>query len=194
MDSKFTALIAIIVLLFIGFTASVFLYMNSVQKYSDELKEMDVIIQERESVIGVLEASAVEVADTKIICSDCHGAVKSFHTVEKITALDRIRGVNPRICTSCHGANPHEIHNDRIVRGKMSCDDCHLKDGEVVIPETPPGDILVCEQCHLKGNYVDIHVDFGGGTCSSCHVGDVGNIHRHTIANVEDLLEQNRQL
>jgi hypothetical protein len=194
MDSRFTALIGIIVLLFIGFSASVFLYMNAVQKYSNELKEMDAQVGERESRIAVLEASAAEVADTKIICSDCHGEVRSFHTVEKVTALDRIRGVNPRICTNCHGANPHEIHNDRIVRGKLTCDDCHLKDAEVVIPEVQPGDILICEQCHLDGNYVDIHVDFGGGTCSSCHVGDVGNIHRHTIANVEDLLEQNRQL
>lgn len=194
MDGKLTALLGIILLLFIGFTASVFLYMSAAQTYANNLNDMDSQIHEKDSLIGALEARAEEVADTKIICSDCHGEVRGFHTVEKITALDTIRGVNPRICTSCHGTNPHEIHNDRIVRGKLTCDDCHLKDGEVVIPEVQPEDILICEQCHLKGNYVDIHVDFGGGTCSSCHVGDVGNIHRHTIANVEDLLEQNRQL
>jgi hypothetical protein len=180
--------VVIIGLLFVGFIGGGLIYMNTAASYDKALEEKDALLAEKESQIEALQSKVSESQTTKIICSDCHGEVTDFHTVEKITRLDALRGKNPRICTTCHGLDPHEIHGNLLSRNKLECDNCHLKDGKLTIPQVLPGQTLVCEQCHLEGNYVDIHVNYGGGTCSSCHVGDIGNIHKNTIANVERLL------
>jgi hypothetical protein len=188
MEGKTIIGIIILALLFVGFVGGGLIYMNTAASYDEALEKKDALIKEKDSQIEALQSMVSESQTTKIICADCHGEVTGFHTIEKIAKLDALRGKNPRICTSCHGLDPHEIHGNLLNRNRLECDDCHLKEGKLIIPKVQPGHTLVCEQCHLEGNYVDIHVNYGGGTCSSCHVGDIGNVHKNTIANVERLL------
>jgi Zn finger protein HypA/HybF involved in hydrogenase expression len=131
----------------------------------------------------------IEKEEKGISCNDCHGTVKNFHNVEDITKLDELKNRTPRICTTCHGVSIHGIHEALLDKGTLDCTGCHNFVGEKInVPKVREGDILVCEQCHYDGNYIEIHITRGTGTCSSCHVGSVGRIHQPTMANIEELL------
>jgi hypothetical protein len=153
------------------------------KRESAKIAEKNAIIQEKELEIQKLK-------EKRIQCADCHGEVIDFHTVKQIAKLDEIRGKNPRICTLCHGLNVHDIHQSKLKREELRCETCHIKDGKFTKPVTLPGDLLVCEQCHYKGNYIDIHITYGTGACTNCHLGDVGNIHKPTMANVSEVLKK----
>jgi hypothetical protein len=159
---------------------------KTVQYYLSELERAR---SEAGGVAPVVEKSA-EASGLSISCPDCHGRVEGFHNVRDITKLDSLRNRTPKVCTTCHGVSIHRIHEARLDKGLLDCTDCHSfsEAGGVTIPSVRPGDLLVCEQCHFDGNYIEIHVVKGSGSCGSCHVGSVGRIHQPTMANVEELL------
>jgi hypothetical protein len=130
-----------------------------------------------------------EKMEIAIGCPECHGDVRWFHTVTNINRLDILRNRTPRICTTCHGVSIHGIHEALLDREKIDCTDCHqYEKGEISIPKKRIGDLLICEQCHYDGNYIEIHITKGKGSCISCHVGSVGRIHQPAITNIKDLL------
>jgi hypothetical protein len=183
----------VIALFIVGFILSAAsAYILTTMYYLQEKKEYERTIAVQKDDINYLEAQLAQLKNIKIDCPDCHGgATKEYHTVKKISLIDQVKGKNPRICTTCHGLDVHDIHMNKLVKGELTCEKCHLKNESlVVVPELRPGDILSCEQCHNDGNYIAIHLESGSGTCANCHIGGVGKIHEPTMANIEEVLKR----
>lgn len=74
-------------------------------------------------------------------------------------------------------ADVHTVHPPEV-----TCRQCHMVDGELVIPET--GTYTSCELCHgypnpldpCDGRLVETHLD-RGRDCQVCHVGEISEIH-----------------
>ena len=132
-------------------------------------------------------------------CIQCHGDVKPFHTVDVIRLIDERKGINPRLCTVCHGQKIHNIHWASLEAERIICDTCHTYQGGFVKPKAMEGQLLVCEVCHSSGNYIKIHIEGNilegaqideewvrRGTshqCDSCHVGEFDSIHFNPLLN-----------
>jgi len=129
-------------------------------------------------------------------CISCHGRGKlaSFHYPSKIKLIDEYKNKTVRICTKCHGQVAHDVHRVIMDRGGMTCQACHMRNGEFRVPMPKEGQLLVCELCHSNGSYIKIHIDgeiIGNGdvdeewrktrpkrlTCTNCHMGSVVQIH-----------------
>ena len=183
-----------------GITAGV-VYQWSGQNYVSQIKEKDgeitqkkVEIKDLKNTVRSLEAASAAgtapAADTggELICLTCHGIdhTKGFHDVGTIKLLGEKKGQTPRICTTCHGSSPHNVHKKKTDSGEMSCEDCHVNpEGDFITPQVPEGKTLVCEACHAfsqkpedVGNYVSIHIVEGNRDCDICHMGDPIKIHK----------------
>lgn len=190
-------------LLFVAIAAGVGYQVNE-SKYKTLLTDKDAAIALKDSKIAELQkakpvtavegkktaaaATTVTSAGTKIVCTLCHDLkqTKGFHYVENIKLLDEGEGKTPRICTTCHGSVPHNIHQKKLAAGEMKCETCHVSpEGDFKIPQVPKGKLLVCEGCHAfsgkpedVGNYIAIHIEEGSKTCGTCHMGNPVRIHK----------------
>jgi hypothetical protein len=163
------------------------------------LEEKDQEISHRDSTITGLEKTIADLesrsdepvtppGSSTLICSTCHDTdqTKSFHSVKDIKLLSEAKGQTPRICTTCHGSQPHNVHSKKLASGEMDCNTCHVSpEGDYVVPQVPEGKTLVCEACHAfsgkpedVGNYVAIHIIEGNRECDICHMGDAVKIHK----------------
>jgi hypothetical protein len=149
-------------------------------------------VEEDSAGDGVVE-QAPPVDSKHAICMECHGDVKPFHKIKVISIIDERKGINPRICTVCHGQKVHDVHWDILNEERIICDTCHLLNGEFFKPQIGDGQLLICEVCHSGGNYVKIHIEgniLEGAVidemwitegskhdCGTCHVGDYGTLH-----------------
>lgn len=121
---------------------------------------------------------------TKVDCSVCHGNVKDFHTVAKVTKLDELKDATPRICTYCHGDQVHTTHQAKLAIGAMACSTCHTtNDGEYIVPKPREGLTLVCENCHF--NYIDVHKN----KCERCHAAELTDVHKELLESKSALIE-----
>jgi type II secretory pathway pseudopilin PulG len=170
-------------------------YIGTSMYYVQEQREQQRIIELLKDEISYRDAQIAQFVNIKIECPDCHGETKGYHTVEKISIYDKIKGKNPRLCTTCHGLDVHAAHMNKMVREELTCEECHLQNQTlVIVPALRPGDILSCEQCHEDGNYIEVHLGAGAGTCANCHMGGVGKIHEPTMANVEEIIAEAMKL
>jgi nitrate/TMAO reductase-like tetraheme cytochrome c subunit len=87
----------------------------------------------------------------------------------------------------------HAIHQEKLEREVMECETCHLiEDNDPTrlgnypeIPKTVPGHIIICQMCHLPsdpGNYIGIHIIYGHQECTTCHTGDMKEVHKRATA------------
>lgn len=174
-------------------------YQATAMKYLDELKDKDAALATKDSKIAELQAQLGKrptptTATGVVDCTACHALdkTKAFHFVENIKRLDEVRNETPRICTTCHGANPHDVHKRKLDAQSMKCETCHVTaTGDFVVPQAPEGKLLVCEACHAfsgkpddVGNYVSIHIEEAGKGCTICHMGDAIKIHSKATENL----------
>jgi hypothetical protein len=182
-----------------GITAGV-VYQGTGIQFQGELEEKEQEISHQAAIIKEHEDTIKEIGDVPVdgdcpvvdgdglLCSTCHGIdqTKGFHSVENIKLLSEDKGQTPRICTTCHGSSPHNVHNKKLSSGEMDCNTCHVSaEGDYVVPQVPEGKLLVCEACHAFsgkpediGNYVSIHIVEGNRECDICHMGDPIKIHK----------------
>jgi Zn finger protein HypA/HybF involved in hydrogenase expression len=134
------------------------------------------------------QAALADMQEVRFWCTDCHLITQQFHTPERITTLAVAKEREPRVCVHCHGFSIHTIHTDKLERGELECEKCHIVEGKLTKPKPLPGDILVCQQCHWDGNYIEIHITHGKATCLNCHVGGVKNVHKGTEMNDQKII------
>lgn len=190
MASKVTGIIiAVLAIALVG----TLIYMGNISStYSEQIQKKEKQIAGLEAELNKLKAelasarkertSAGEPAPTKVVgvnCADCHGDVSGFHEIAKLMKVDEAKGVEPRICTTCHGEKIHKIHERKIEDlGVKMCQTCHMtEEGEFRVPEKRPGDVLVCQLCHFDGNYIKIHK----AKCERCHYGKPNEIHQPVL-------------
>ncbi len=146
------------------------------------------IESQTETIAGLEECPAgggvvIPVSGT-LECSTCHDTdqTKGFHSVGQVKLLSESKGQTPRICTTCHGSSPHNVHGKKLSNEEMTCNTCHVSpEGDYIVPQVPEGHTLVCELCHVPddmGNYVSIHIVKANRDCSICHMGDAVKIHK----------------
>lgn len=126
------------------------------------------------------------------ICMDCHGKdganPDKKMTEERLISFDEGKNQFRVKSEAVHG-----IHLDKLNKEIMVCETCHLiqqgeptKVGdELVIPIPKAGQILVCEMCHIpsdNGNYIRIHITSGHQECTTCHTGDIKEVHKRATA------------
>ncbi len=167
-----------------------------VQDMEDEIINKNVELGRINSQIFELEAAVAPQVPAEF-CMSCHdrGKLVSFHYPSKIKLIDEYKNKTVRICTKCHGQVPHDVHRVIMDRGGMTCQACHMRNGEFRVPMPKEGQMSVCELCHSDGSYIKIHIDgeiIGNGdvdeewrksrpkrlTCTNCHMGSVVQIHR----------------
>jgi hypothetical protein len=124
------------------------------------------------------------------VCIDCHGPNgPPWSADEQLTDLELIDfdpnvGENGKFILS--DQIPHAIHKRKLEAGVLSCQFCHVPEGTIdfVIPEvnTELGRVLYCqnEGCHDNegGNYITIHVELRPFFCTTCHTGQLNDIHQ----------------
>lgn len=126
------------------------------------------------------------------LCVDCHGveganADRQMNKPEDIIydpeiGLNGLFKLNPNL--------PHQIHQKKLEKGQMSCEACHLTDPnsfDMEIPEalTEKGQVLVCQNCKFHpegGNYITIHVEVSGLWCTTCHTGEILEVHQEATS------------
>ncbi len=121
------------------------------------------------------------------ICIDCHGPLgPPWSSDEQLTPAGDI-SFNSRIglngVFTFPNSVPHSIHENKMKEGAVRCQTCHGEGDELVIPEPDlaRGHILVCQNCKYHpegGNYLTIHVEIAGKTCSICHTQGAIETHR----------------
>ena len=168
---------------------------GALETKEQEISHAKSTITEQQSTIKTLEASVENIAlptggqaSGTLLCSTCHDTdqTKGFHSVGDIKLISEAKGQTPRICTTCHGSQPHNVHSKKLSSGEMDCNTCHVSsEGDYVVPKVPEGKTLVCEACHAfsgkdedVGNYVAIHIVEGNRECDICHMGDAVKIHK----------------
>jgi hypothetical protein len=189
MASKVTGII--IAVLAIALVGTLIYVGNVSTTYTQQIQKKDKQIASLEAELNKLKAELASAkeekppvgeapAPTKVVteinCADCHGDVSTFHQIAKLMKVDEAKGVEPRICTTCHGEKIHKIHEKKIEDlGVTMCQTCHMtKEGDFRVPEKRPGDVLVCQLCHFDGNYIKIHK----AKCERCHYGKPNEIHK----------------
>jgi len=122
------------------------------------------------------------------ICVDCHGPTGTDPD-SPMTPDSKITWVEEEGHFRLSSDVPHGIHLNKVESGAMACETCHLiKDGdptqlgsELANPVPGEGQILVCQMCHLPsdpGNYISVHIFSGHQVCSTCHTGEIKDIHK----------------
>lgn len=188
-------IIAIFSILLIGIA-----YQSGTAHYKDELRALEEDIAAKNTTLTNIEAeiaslgTGIEVSAE--FCTSCHDKahLTDFHYPTKIKLIDESRNRTARICTKCHGQVPHDIHRRLLEDKKITCQACHIRDGEFRVPKPKRGQLLVCELCHADGSYIRIHIDgkkMEGGDvdpqwikegekhpCTICHMGSVVQIHK----------------
>jgi hypothetical protein len=139
-----------------------------------------------EEIIKIDEAHGIR----RRVCVDCHGPNgPPWSADEQMTDLSLIDfdpnvGVNGQFILSNRVV--HSIHKRKLDEGSLSCDFCHVVGDSLdfTIPEVKSelGRVLYCqnEGCHDDegGNYISIHVELRPFKCTTCHTGDLVNLHR----------------
>jgi hypothetical protein len=128
------------------------------------------------------------------VCIDCHGPNgPPWSSDEQMTDFELIdfdpnAGENGKFILT--DQIPHSIHKRKLDAGTLSCQFCHVPPGTIdfVIPEvkTELGRVLYCqnEGCHDNegGNYIAIHVELRPFFCTTCHTGELIEIHQRGTA------------
>lgn len=126
------------------------------------------------------------------ICVDCHGPAGNNPDSQMTDPRDIVWVANESQF-KVSSRVVHAIHGKKIEIKAMECETCHLiknNDPRVlgeypVLPQANPGQILVCQICHLPsdpGNYIRIHIISGHQECTTCHTGDIKEIHKRATA------------
>ena len=179
-----------------GITA-VAAYQGATMQVQGSLADKDSALAVAEDTIAGLESTVAGLEDCPagaggaavvpvgtLECSTCHDTdqTKGFHSVGDIKLISEAKGQTPRICTTCHGSSPHNVHQKKVDSGEMECGTCHVSaEGDFEVPQVPEGHTLVCELCHVPddmGNYVSIHIVEANRDCSICHMCDAVKIHK----------------
>ena len=88
-------------------------------------------------------------------CSYCHSGIETFH----------IELISNTLCSHCH-RDLVDVHGGPDV----SCEACHEKAPNIVIPADLEGTTVVCQTCHKATDVALIHGDAENRTaCYNCH-------------------------
>jgi len=125
------------------------------------------------------------------ICPDCHG-LEGADPERQMTDLRDIQfdvNAGENGLFKLEEGIPHAIHKRILVSGFMECIACHLRDPDdyttfkMLIPKADleDGQVLLCQNCKFhpeRGNYIAVHIEMAEKTCTTCHTGDLLEIHR----------------
>lgn len=124
------------------------------------------------------------------ICIDCHGPLGPPWSADKQLTdpadikFDKTIGKNGAFILS--NKIVHTIHQRKLDSGILTCQFCHVIPGssEFTKPQVKSelGRVLYCqnEGCHDNegGNYIAIHVELRPFKCTTCHTGDLVDVHK----------------
>ncbi len=121
--------------------------------------------------VPIVRAGASLPSESDVKCEICH---ENPETIPKMAK-------GGKICSLCHGAQVHSIHEKRIQQNKTTCATCH--GFPPTVPKADPGG-TVCEKCMgfpdplspSNGNLVNIHIP-RGVYCTRCHTERISQIH-----------------
>ena len=160
-------------------------YTQQIEKKDKQIASLKAELNKMKAELATVEEEKPAAAPSKpaaeIKCADCHGDVSTFHEIATLMKVDEAKGVQPRICTTCHGEKIHKIHEKKIEDlGVKMCQTCHMtEEGEFRVPQKREGEVLVCQLCHFDGNYIKIHK----AKCERCHYGKPQEIHKPILEN-----------
>ncbi len=159
-------------------------YLLSLGREEKQLTVFQQRIDALQQAIKEKEEEVIEVQahhEPQLNCLACHDLeqTRSFHSVQRIFAIQEKKNLRIRICVNCHGppgnssspipnasqpypsddSHPHVVHHLKLDAGDMTCGTCHVYNGEYRYPKPKNGQLLVCELCHANGNFITIHID-----------------------------------
>ena len=107
-------------------------------RISEQPKDTEAVVEKKP--VEEVSADYTALLDSRhSACIKCHGDVKPFHTVNVIRLIDEKKGINPRLCTVCHGQKIHNIHWASLEAERIICDTCHTYQGGFVKPKAMEG-------------------------------------------------------
>ena len=131
------------------------------------------------------------------VCVDCHGPngydeagnFTGWSPDKQMTDLELIgfddsEGINGKFILP--NKVVHSIHKRKLDIGILTCQFCHVPPGETAFVKprvkTELGRVLYCqnEGCHDNegGNYIAIHIELRPFKCTTCHNGQLSDVHK----------------
>ena len=139
-----------------------------------------------DKVMGIEEKKGLR----RRICVDCHGPLGTDPD-RQMTDSSAVIWQEKENYFRVKSEVVHAIHLKKLESEVMICETCHLiKEGDptqvgefIILPKPASGQILVCQMCHLPGNpgnYISVHVTSGHQECTTCHTGDLKEVHKRS--------------
>lgn len=119
----------------------------------------------------IVRAGAPLPKESDVKCEICHENPETLPKMAK----------GGKLCSLCHGAQVHSVHEKGLQQNKTTCKTCH--GFPPTVPKADPGG-TVCEKCMgfpdplspSGGNLVNIHLS-RGIYCTRCHTDKISQIH-----------------